>query len=480
MRDVALLIFVFALLPLVLIRPMIGLVLWAWIGYMSPHRLTWGFAYNFRFNLIVAAVTIIAVFLSRNIKRDMNVENIVKLNFLFLGWTMITTYNAFQYDRAVMQLEQFIKIQVMIFLTLIVIKTRKQLILMVTTVAYSIGFYGIKGGVFTLKSGGKFRVLGPDHSFMGDNNTFAMALLMVIPLLYFLQLQVKNRLFKLVIFAGTALCVLSILATYSRGALIGLSVMMISFILKARHKISVILVVIVIGPIMYQFLPVQWHARMEQMVVSAVSSLSRYQTLFQLSSTSQPEMPFFEELPKSLVKEQTIIDPLLEGDNEITQDMSMRGRLEAWRFCIRLANDRPILGGGFDTFGQPIYNIYLPGTDRRAPHSIFFEVLAEQGYAGLFIWLALHISAILTARKVIRLAGQDPNLIWARDLAAMLQLSLFGYYTSGLFLGMATFDLPYHIIALIAILFTHTKNQIKQTRIPQYQAPVPKVRSSIF
>ena len=46
MRDIALVIIVFGSLPFILARPYIGILMWSWLGYMSPHRLAYGFAYD--------------------------------------------------------------------------------------------------------------------------------------------------------------------------------------------------------------------------------------------------------------------------------------------------------------------------------------------------------------------------------------------------------------------------------------------------
>ena len=40
---------------------------------------------------------------------------------------------------------------------------------------------------------------------------------------------------------------------------------------------------------------------------------------------------------------------------------------------------------------------------------------------------------------------------WARNLAAMLQVSIVGYAVGGAFLGLAYFDLYYHLVAMMVI-----------------------------
>lgn len=65
MRDIALVIIVFGSLPFILARPYIGILMWSWLGYMSPHRLAYGFAYDFPFAQIVAITTILAFLFNR-------------------------------------------------------------------------------------------------------------------------------------------------------------------------------------------------------------------------------------------------------------------------------------------------------------------------------------------------------------------------------------------------------------------------------
>ena len=58
MRDLLVLLLVCASIPLIIMRPWIGVIVWSWLGYMNPHRLAWGFAYDYPFAQVVAAVTL--------------------------------------------------------------------------------------------------------------------------------------------------------------------------------------------------------------------------------------------------------------------------------------------------------------------------------------------------------------------------------------------------------------------------------------
>jgi probable O-glycosylation ligase (exosortase A-associated) len=131
------------------------------------------------------------------------------------------------------------------------------------------------------------------------------------------------------------------------------------------------------------------------------------------------------------------------------EDQSALGRLNAWGFAINLANARPLVGGGFQTFTSELFVQYAPDPyDFHDSHSIYFEVLGEQGYVGFLLYMTLAILTWRCSSRVLRRTRARPDLYWARSLAAMLQVSLVGYAVGGAFLGLAYFDLLYHLVAL--------------------------------
>src|SRR3569833_2546784 len=69
MRDLFVTMVVLGSLPMILYRPYIGVLMWSWIGYMNPHRLSWGFATDFPFAMIVAVTTLMAMMFLREDKR---------------------------------------------------------------------------------------------------------------------------------------------------------------------------------------------------------------------------------------------------------------------------------------------------------------------------------------------------------------------------------------------------------------------------
>lgn len=402
MRDILITLIVFGSIPLIFKQPWTGILLFSWISYMNPHRLTYGFAYSFQFALIAAVVTIIAFTISRENKR-IPISPVSVVLFLFVTWTAITTITALAPDRAETRFIEFGKIQIMTILTLAMIKTKVRLNWLIAMIVFSIGFYGVRGGLFSIMTGGNYRVWGPPGSFFEDNNQLALTLIMTMPLMHYLQLVAANKWVRHMLSVMILLTLAAIIGTYSRGALLALSTMGFFLWLRSSKKLPVAFAAAVCIVGVLSFMPQKWFDRMD--------TIDSYE-----------------------------------------EDESASGRFDAWLFAINIANDR-LLGGGFKVNTQerlwPIYNPESPVV--RAPHSIYFEVLGEHGYPGLTLFLMLGTVAFFTCSRTNHLARGSPNLKWARDLSKMTQVSLVGYATAGVFLNVATFDLYYHVLAIIVV-----------------------------
>ncbi|MBF0181107.1 MAG: putative O-glycosylation ligase, exosortase A system-associated [Magnetococcales bacterium] len=453
MRDLALTMFVLMMLPVAVARPFIGLLLWAWIGYMNPHRLTWSFAYNFRFNLLIAMATIIGILFSPRVKIRIPWSLPIILMVAFTAWTIFTSQFAFRPHAAYELLDRFVKIQVMIYATLILAQTRRQIFSIVAVIALSVGFFGLKGGLFTVLSGGNYRVMGPALSFFEDNNAFALAQMINAPLFIFLMRNNQSLIIKLFMLAMITFSLAAILGSYSRGGFIGLSVVLLIFWLQSRRKIMAGMLVAVIIAFSYLFMPTKWLNRMNDVVTSTLETMQKMEQdndLFDKKDLA---------VANKKINEQDLTDQMLDifhSVPNIIQDKSMAGRLDAWRVALLIVEDRPFLGGGLGAFEQQTFDRYTPGVMKHASHSIYFEVLGEQGYIGFTLWMCMHASILYTIIRLNRRTRNVPELHWVRDLSSMIWVGLFGYYSAGAFLGMAYFDLPYHLIAIVAILKSYT------------------------
>ena len=398
MRDILLTLTIFGSVPLILVKPHIGVLVFSWISYMSPHRLTWGFAYNFHFALLIAATTILAWAISREPKR-LPWNGVTLLLIAFTLWVSFTTLFALYPDQAYIKWERTAKI--LLFnglITLALMGSKERLNALVWVIVLSIGFFGAKGGLFTLLGGGGARVWGPPGSFIQDNNDLGLALVTVIPLMRYLQMSSAHRAVRWGLGGLIALSFIAILGTYSRGAVVGMTVLVLALAVKSRGRLRLAAGVAVILVLGISLMPESWHARMGTIVAEKA-------------------------------------------------DASVQARFDAWGFAIELALERPI-GGGFRAFESNVDpSIGVP----RYAHSIYFEVLGEHGFVGLALYLALGIGTFLTGTWILRDVKGRPDLVWTRDLASMLQVSIAAFAVAGVFLGLAFFDLFYHLVVIMVL-----------------------------
>jgi probable O-glycosylation ligase (exosortase A-associated) len=236
MRDIAVTLAVFGSLPFILRRPWIGILVWTWLGFMNPHRMAWGFSTDMPFAYIVALTTLAGMLFSREPKRiPWERESVVLL--LFVCWMVITTIFAIYPSLAWLQFEKVIKIQLMIFVAMMLITTPERLKLLVWVIALSLAFYGVKGGIFTIVHGGVYRVQGPPNTFIGGNNEIGLALAMTVPLLYFLARSMAQSWLRPAVYVVMILTAIAAIGTQSRGALLGMAAMGAMFWLKSKNKL---------------------------------------------------------------------------------------------------------------------------------------------------------------------------------------------------------------------------------------------------
>lgn len=400
MRDLFVTMAVFGSLPFILKRPWIGILMWSWLGYMNPHRLAWGFSTTMPFALIVALTTFVAMLYSKE-KKLIPWTRETELMLVFTGWMFLTTMFALYPWLAWPQWDKVWRIMLMTFVTLVLINDRERLHWLVVVIAMSLAFYGVKGGYFVISGGSAHNVRGPNGSFIDDRNSIGLALIMTVPLLWYLRLQLRRLWLRWAVLLAGALTLIAIIGTHSRGALVGLAAMGLFFFIKARSRFSVILALIPVVLVVLYVMPQEWFDRMH--------TIETYE-----------------------------------------EDASAQGRLYAWRNAITLASEN-FIGGGFRAVTG------YGGTDS---HSNWFGVLGEQGWIGLAMFVLLHVFTWLSASQIIRQAKRHEALYWARDLAAMVQVSLVGYMSAGSFLGLQYFDLFYHLVAIIVIAKTVVQKHV--------------------
>ncbi len=159
-------------------------------------------------------------------------------------------------------------------------------------------------------------------------------------------------------------------------------------------------------------------------------------------------------------------------------DMSAQQRLTSWAFAWNLAKQYPITGAGFECFTPGLFAIFSPadahtwlaGHTSSGPHSIYFQVLAEQGFVGLGVFLGLLASCAISARRLQKQAASNPAVSWMASYAQIVELGVLGYMVSGAFLGRAYFDLYYQLVAILIVLKCLYKKEVRAALAAQRSA----------
>lgn len=416
MRDIAVTLAVFSMLPFVLRHPWVGILVFNWLSLMNPHRLAYGFSLNFPFAMIVAATTIGAYMYSKE-KKEMVWTRDSRLLLAFILWMCLTTAFAMYPTLAVDQLNKVLKIQLMVFVGLMLMRSFDRIEALLWVAAMSIGFYGLKGGIFTITRGGVYRVNGPDNTFISGNNEIGLALAMTVPLLYFMRGRISSYWLKMGMTVWVVLAAFAAIGTQSRGALLGMVAMATFIWLNSRSKFLTALILVGTAVPIAMFMPDSWYERMGTIKTH-------------------------------------------------DQDESAQGRVNAWWTAYNVASNR-LLGGGFECFQAPTFAIYAPNPDNvHDVHSVVFEVMGEHGFIGLGLFALLALLSWMTAGKTARLCRKMPDMIWVAEMMRMVQVSLVAYWTAGLFLGLAYFDYYYTLLAIIFATSHLVKKRIAAANDP--------------
>lgn len=399
MRDILITLIIFGSLPFILRRPYIGALMWVWVSVMNPHRLSWGFAYDFPFAAIIAGTTLLGLLLTRDPKK-LPATPIVWTLIAFTAWMVLTTVFSMWPEQSIVMLNRVWKIMLMTCVTMMLIKTKKQIHLLIWVLVLSLGFFGVKGGIFTIVTGGGGIVWGPPSSYIEGNNEVALAFITIIPVMFYLFLTAEQRWLRWGMGAAMVLCAFAALGSFSRGALVGIAAMVFFLWLKSPKKMVTGLIIVMLIPVALLSMPEHWFDRM--------GTINAYQ-----------------------------------------QDASAMGRINAWWMAFNMAVDRP-LGGGFEIYNHIAFGLYAPvPNDVHAAHSIYFQALGEHGFVGLGLYLLL---AILTWRKaawIVRTTKDWEEYKWAATLGQMIQVSMVGFAVGGAFLSLLYYDVPYYLMAIV-------------------------------
>jgi probable O-glycosylation ligase (exosortase A-associated) len=403
MRDLALVLGMLFYVPMVLRFPATGVLCWAWFSIMNPHRELYGFAAGQPLNSIIAVATLVGWLASRERKR-WTPDAMPWLLAALVAWMTLDTFFGYSPGYSWVFWDRVVRIFALIFVIFILMTTKARVQAMIWVIVISLGFYGVKGGVFTIAHGGHAIVYGPADSVYNDNNQLALAVVSELPLLLYLTRHTKAAWLRWGMIVALVLQVVMVFGSYSRGGVIALAVMGFMTLMRSDRKILYALLGVVAVGLGLMVMPDSFYERLNTI-------------------------------------------------NSISSDDSFQGRVMAWHVAFRCAVDFFPFGAGlYAPQIETLYHVYFPGADVHAAHSIYFQILGEHGFFALGIYMLILMLGVRNAGRVIRQTRKDPALFWARDLADMARVSLISFYVGGAALSMAYSDVYLILIALMSTL----------------------------
>ena len=341
MRDLIFSVLVLGLVPVCFRRPFVGLLVFSWLAYMRPQDLTWGFAREQRWSYLVALVTFIGFIRSRPQRWFMpNWRTFVMIGMVIVVGVSVALSENPNKAQLTKYLE-FSKIIVITLFTTAVVQRREHLRMLIWMIALSLGFYGIKSGIWGIMTGMSTRIIRGPGGMMEDNNDLALALAMVVPLLWILGQTERRAMVRRAFLIATPLTCITIMLTQSRGGFLAMAGAIGILVWRSRNRVAVLSVVVVLGIVAFAAAPASYKERLS-----------------------------------------TIVDYKTEG--------SAAGRVYAWGVGLRMAADNPALGVGIDKFRQHYLDYdpnpsadKLAGQNIIVAHSSYVEMMAESGFIAL-------------------------------------------------------------------------------------------------
>jgi probable O-glycosylation ligase (exosortase A-associated) len=436
----------FLFVPLAFSNAFSGYLLWGWAGLIAMNSYLNGFMVSVPFAQLFALLTLAALLLGngdRLERIDFNRTAVLMALFVLQGFFVAL----FAYPGLGRNWELFSNVAKTVLFCLLMpmlVTSRYRMHALVVMVVLAISFHGALDGLKFIASGGAHNARG--IAKFGDNNHFALVLLMVLPLIYYLFVHSARLAAKIGFGLVLPLISFAVVATASRGALIGLVVIVAWILLKSRNRMIGLVLVAISAAVVVQLAPVSWSERMETI-------------------------------------------------KSADQDDSFMGRVEAWKVSSAIAVANPVLGGGFRAVqsgevwtkfrDQPglLGFLDIPTNSVRglAAHSIWFEVMGDTGFLGFLLFVALFVNGFFTRRdiqKSVRVRGRE-DLQWAIYLSDMLWASLLAYLVSGSLLSAAYFELPYILLMMLEVVKQQVISDGFGTKRRSATLPVPTTNVNV-
>ncbi|WP_285710670.1 putative O-glycosylation ligase, exosortase A system-associated [Erythrobacter oryzae] len=411
MKDLFFLVFIAYVMLLGLRRPFLWVLLYIYIDILSPQRIGYSIITTLPLSLIAFAAAF-GGWLAIDRKEGARFTLRQGLMLALLGYCWWTTGNADFPEEALTKWDWVWKALLFAIFLPLTLTTRARIEGLALSLVLSVAMIVIATGLKVVTGGGGYGELNffvDDNSGIYESSTLATVAIGLIPLLWWLVKHgtVFPKHWTVTLFAAalTFAALLVPIGTEARTGLLCIAALAVLMLRYTKRRLLFIAGAGVLGLTALPFLPQSYYDRMA-----------------------------------------TIAEP---GGDE-----SASTRVAVWNWTLDYVQTKP-LGGGFDayrsnrfTYTMPVKKTegntttieYTEVEDKaRAYHSSVFEMLGEQGWPGLGLWLLLHLVGLWQMERIQRrwkAAGEETTR-WIAPLAAALQMGAVIYLVGALFQGIA-------------------------------------------
>lgn len=434
MRDLVFVAFLFAFIGVGFRKPFLFILCFCYIDIVAPQRLSYFLINSIPISLIVFGLAILG-WLVADDKSDTPWSGRQSLLVLILGYCWLTTIQAdFPVEAADKWSWVWKALLWAIFLPL-TLRTKLRIEALALIMLLSAASIAIAGGIKTAAGGGGYgtlQLLLNENYGLYEGSIMSTVGIAIIPLI--LWYRRHGTIFppdwrvSLFAFALCFACMLLPVGTQARTGLVCLAVLAILSLRAVKHRFLYI-------------------AGAGLLTVAAI--------------------PF---LPQSFTDR-------METIRDHRADQSASTRVAVWQWTWEYAKENPF-GGGFEAYIQNSVRVERAARDydpdapqeagptvyeehSRAYHSSYFEMLGEQGYPGLALWLLLHAISLARMEQLRRryLKTRRAEEQWIAPLATALQHGHIVYMVGSLFVGIAFQPFIYMMLALEIGLSTYCRRR---------------------
>ena len=411
MRDLVFVAFLAALFATGLKRPFLWVLVYCYIDIVAPQRLTYYLLNAVPISMLAVAAAVGGWALADD-KSDTRVAPRQFLLVALLGWCWWTTVHADFPLEAQTKWEWVWKALAFAIFLPLTLRTRLRIEALLLAMVFSASSIIIVGGIKTLASGGGYGELNlmvSNNSGLYEGSTISTVAVAIVPVILWLARwqTVFPKDWKVWGFA-LALCFACLLipiGTSARTGLLCIALLAVLMLRDVKRRVLYVTGLALAGLAAVPMLPSAYTERMD--------TIRTYQA-----------------------------------------DASASTRLAVWKWTWDYVQDHPG-GGGFEAYrqnrirydtvatkdagdGTSTVQRQLQVDAGRAYHSSYFEMLGEQGWPGLILWLTINLGGVLRMevlrRRYAKAGGEEA---WIAPLAGALQSAHLIYMLGAAFVGIA-------------------------------------------